>query len=261
MKVVLFCGGLGTRLREHSDTVPKPLVNIGYRPIVWHLMKYYAHYGHKEFILCLGYRGDMIKEFFLNYNECLSNDFIMTNGGKDVRLLGSDIQDWKITFVETGMHANIGERLVAVKDHLQGEDLFIANYSDGLTDLPFETYMEASLELDVIASFVGVRTSQSVHAVHAGSDGKVYDFGQVSDTEFWINGGYFILKNEIFDYIEEGDELVEAPFRRLIAQKQLYCHRYRGFWKSMDTFKDKVEYDRMNAKGDSPWAVWDSKKT
>ena len=258
MKVVLFCGGMGTRLREHSDAIPKPLVSIGYRPLLWHLMKYYSYYGHKDFILCLGYRGDMIKEFFLNFNECMSNDFVMSEGGRNIQLFNSDIQDWRITFVETGLHANIGERLMAVREHLEGEELFLANYSDGLTDLHFDSYMKTSLEQDVVASFVGIRTSQSFHAVHADSQGMVYDFGQVSDSEFWVNGGYFIFRREVFEYIEAGEELVEAPFKRMIANKQLYCHRYRGFWKSMDTFKDKIEFDRMHARGHAPWAVWNS---
>jgi glucose-1-phosphate cytidylyltransferase len=111
MKVVLFCGGLGTRLREHSDTIPKPLVNIGHRPILWHLMRYYAHYGHKDFVLCLGYRGDLIREYFLNYNECMSNDFVLADGGKKVELLTRDLDDWRITFVDTGLQSNIGQRL------------------------------------------------------------------------------------------------------------------------------------------------------
>lgn len=261
MKVVLFCGGLGTRLREHSDTIPKPLVNIGYRPILWHLMKYYAHFGHKEFILCLGYRGDMIKEFFLNYSECLSNDFIMTNGGKDIKLLNSDIQDWIITFVDTGLHANIGQRMMAVKKYLDGDDVFLANYGDGLTDLPFEDYLKACLERDAIASFVGIRTSDSFHAVHASPDGTTVNFGQVSDTEFWVNGGYFVFKKEIFDYIKEGEDLVEAPFERLLEKRQLYCYRYNGFWQCMDTFKEKIDFDRKYAKGHSPWQVWNSTKS
>ena len=129
MKVVLFCGGLGTRLREHSDTIPKPLVNIGVRPIIWHLMRYYAHHGHKDFVLALGYRGDLIREYFLNYNECLSNDFVLSNGGKTVQPLTSDIADWRITFVDTGLHSNIGQRLLRVRKHLEGESEFLANYA------------------------------------------------------------------------------------------------------------------------------------
>src|SRR6476646_7243163 len=130
MKVVIFCGGLGMRLREAGEDIPKPMVTIGHRPILWHLMKYYAHFGHTDFILCLGYRGDMIKNYFLHYEEGLSNDFILSEGGRRRELLTSDIQDWRITFVETGMSSNIGERLCLVKKHLAGEEMFLANYSD-----------------------------------------------------------------------------------------------------------------------------------
>ena len=131
MKVVLFCGGLGTRLREHSDTIPKPLVNVGIRPLIWHLMRYYAHFGHKDFILCLGYRGDLIREYFINYKEYLSNDFTLSEGGRRLELHSTDIQDWRITFVDTGLHANIGQRLLKVRKHLHGEEVFLANYADG----------------------------------------------------------------------------------------------------------------------------------
>lgn len=260
MKVVLFCGGLGTRLREHSDTIPKPLVNIGYRPIIWHLMKYYAYYGHKDFILCLGYRGDLIKEFFVNYNEWLSNDFVLTNGGEDIELLNNDIRDWRITFVDTGLHTNIGQRLVAVKEHLKGEDAFLANYSDGLSDLPLDSYIKGSLEKNKVASFVSVRTPHSFHSVKVGDDGLVTSIGQVSDSEFWVNGGFFVLKNEIFSYIKEGEELVEEPFKRLIGENQLYSYKHHGYWASMDTFKDKINFDRMFARNHSPWQVWDNKQ-
>lgn len=124
MKVVLFCGGLGTRLREYSETIPKPMVEIGYRPILWHVMKYYAYYGHKDFILCLGYKSDVIKNYFLNYNECLSNNFVLSNGCKEVKLLNTDIDDWRITFVDTGLHSNIGQRLRAIEEYLEGEEVF-----------------------------------------------------------------------------------------------------------------------------------------
>lgn len=256
MKVVLFCGGLGTRLREHSDTIPKPLVNIGYRPLIWHLMRYFAHYGHKDFILCLGYRGDMIKEYFVNYDEWLSNDFVLSEGGRKIVPLKNDIQDWRITFVETGLHSTIGERLLRVKDHLKGEKHFLANYSDALSDLSFGDYLRAAVEHDRIASFVTVRTWQSFHAVYAGDDGVVRHIGPVRDSEFWLNGGFFRFRSDIFDYIKPGEELVEEPFRRLIEKKQLYTYRHTGFWAAMDTLKDKIMFDRMNGKGDSPWQVW-----
>ena len=256
MKVVLFCGGLGTRLREHSDTIPKPLVNVGARPIVWHLMRYYAHYGHKDFILCLGYRGDMIREFFLHYNECLSNDFILSEGGKKVELLRSDIQDWRITFVDTGLHSNIGQRLLRVRKFLEGEKEFLANYADGLTDLPLDEYVAEFRANKVIASMLAVRTSQSFHCIHADDGGLVTSFGQLNESEFWINAGFFCLRPEIFEYIQEGEELVEQPFQRLIDRRQLSVRRYKGFWQQMDTFKDKITYDRMEARGNCPWMVW-----
>ena len=259
MKVVLFCGGLGTRLREHSDTIPKPLVNIGYRPILWHLMRYYAHFGHNEFILCLGYRGDLIREYFLNFNECMSNDFVLSRGGKKIELLSKDLDDWRITFVDTGLHSNIGQRLLCVRNYLDGEDVFLANYADALTNLPLDQHIADFQHRDVVASFLAVPTAQSFHGVSAEENGIVTAFGRMSDCEFWVNAGFFCMRREVFDYIEEGDELVEKPFQRLIAIKKLAVFRYLGFWKQMDTFKDKITYDRMEGRGDCPWMVWKQK--
>lgn len=256
MKVVLFCGGLGTRLREHSDTIPKPLVNVGYRPILWHLMRYYAHFGHKEFILCLGYRGDLIREYFLNYSECMSNDFVLSEGGKKIELLRSDMDDWRISFVDTGLHSNLGQRLLRVRKFLNGESEFLANYADGLSDLDLESQIADFRRRQVTASFIAVRTSQSFHSVNSDDNGLVTSFGQISDSEFWINGGFFCLRSEIFDVLEEGDELVERPFQRLIAQRKLAVYRHGGFWQNMDTFKDKITLDRMEARGNCPWMLW-----
>lgn len=256
MKVVLFCGGLGTRLREHSDTIPKPLVNIGVRPILWHLMRYYAHFGHKEFVLCLGYRGDLIREYFLNYNECVSNDFVLSDGGKRVEPLTRDMDDWRITFVDTGLHANIGQRLLRVRRFLQDDEEFLANYADGLTDLPLNDHIDEFRRRKSVASFIAVRTAQSFHCVQADGEGWVTSLGRISESEFWINAGFFCLRREIFDYIEDGDELVEQPFARLIAQRKLSVYRYQGFWQQMDTFRDKIQYDRMEGRGECPWMVW-----
>ena len=256
MKVVLFCGGLGTRLREHSDTIPKPLVNVGYRPILWHLMRYYAHYGHKDFILALGYRGDLIREYFLNYNECMSNDFVLSGARESVELMSRDLDDWRITFVDTGLHSNLGQRLLRVRRYLAGETEFLANYADGLSDVSLDQQIEDFRRRQVTASFVAVRTGQSFHSVQSEDDGIVTGFGQISESDFWINGGFFCLRKEIFDAIEEGDELVEKPFQRLIAQRKLAVYRHSGYWQSMDTFKDKITLDRMEARGDCPWMVW-----
>lgn len=256
MKVVLFCGGLGTRLREHSETIPKPLVNVGYRPILWHLMKYYAHFGHKDFILCLGYRGDLVREYFLNFREEMSTDFVMSDGGRTIELLDKGSEDWRITFVETGMHSNLGQRLMKVRGLLQNEEMFLANYSDGLTDLPLDAYLEQVVQRDAIASIVSVRPSQSFHAVRFEGDGTVTDLEEVSQSDYWINAGFFCLKREIFDYMRDGEELVVEPFRRLIAERELFALKHQGFWAAMDTFKDKIMLDRMEARGNCPWMVW-----
>jgi glucose-1-phosphate cytidylyltransferase len=260
MKVVLFCGGMGTRLREHSDTIPKPLVSIGYRPIIWHLMRYYAHFGHKDFILCLGYRGDLIKEYFVKYAEWTSNDFVLSNGCRTIEPIQSDVQDWRITFVETGLHSNVGERLLAVRKHLEGEEHFFANYSDALSDLPLQDYAEASGKKDVVASFVAVRPWQSFHSVTARDDGIVSYIGPVRDSGYWVNGGFFRLRHDIFDYLRPGEELVEEPFRRLVESEQLYSYKHTGFWAAMDTFKDKITFDRMDGLGDTPWKVWENSR-
>ena len=256
MKVVLFCGGLGTRLREHSDTVPKPLVNIGYRPIVWHLMRYYAHFGHTEFILGLGYRGHMIREYFLNYREAMTNDFTLHAGEGRVELHNQDLDDWKITFVDTGLHSNIGQRLLRVKQFVQHEEMFLANYADGLADIPLNKQVERFAAGNMVADFASVRSAQSFHLVQADEHGMVSRLGPLPEEDLWINGGFFVMRPEIFRYIEEGEELVEQPFSRLIAERKLSTFRWAGFWQSMDTFKDKITFDRMEARGDCPWMMW-----
>jgi len=256
VKVVLFCGGLGTRLREHSDTIPKPLVNIGYRPILWHLMRYYAHYGHKEFILCLGYRGDMIREYFLRYEEAMTNDFTLHTRDRRVELHSRDLDDWKITFVDTGLHANIGQRLLRVRHYVEGEEMFLANYSDGLSDIPLDAQIQEFEKSGATAGFAAVRSSQSFHGTETDADGLVTHIGAMANQPLRINGGYFVLRRSIFASIQEGEELVEQPFERLIHQGKLMAYRWDGFWQCMDTFKDKITLDRMEAKGDCPWMIW-----
>lgn len=256
MKVVLFCGGLGTRLREHSDTIPKPLVNIGRRPIIWHLMRYYAHYGHTDFVLCLGYRGDLLREYFLNYQETMSNDFTLSEGGRRVDLHCRDISDWRITFVDTGLHSNVAERLVKVRRYVQGERAFLANYADGLSDIPLDRMIADFEAKRVVAMLAGVNGWQSFHTVNANSEGFATSMNGLSRKDLMINGGYFVLRQDIFDYIEPGEELVEQPFRRLVEKQLLGVYRHEGFWRAMDTFKDKITFDRMDGRGECPWMVW-----
>jgi glucose-1-phosphate cytidylyltransferase len=255
MKVVLFCGGLGTRLHELTGDVPKPIVKIGYRPILWHVMKYYAHYGHKDFILCLGYRADVIKQFFLEYEEWISNDFTLSRGGRELRLEASDIEDWNITFVDTGLHANIGERLVAVRKYVQDDDMFLANYSDGLTDMDLPAMIESFRASGKIGAFLAVRPSQSFHLVGLEDDGQVKSIQSVQESDVLINGGYFVFRRQLFDYIRPGEELVRQPFDRLIAARQLIGYRGQRFW-CMDTFKEQQELTDLFNSGQAPWEVW-----
>lgn len=256
MKVVLFCGGLGMRLREYSEAIPKPMVPVGYRPILWHVMRYYAHFGHKEFILCLGYKADVIKRYFLDYDETVSNDFVMTGGGKEVNLLASDIQDWKITFVDTGLNASVGMRLAAVRPFLEGEELFLANYADGVSDLPLPAMIDYLKNRDAVACFAAVAPTQSFHLVSVGEGGLVSNVRHVKDVGMRINGGYFVLRNEIFNWMRPGEELVEEPFRRLAAAGKLLAYPYDGFWGCMDTFKDKQGLEDLYSGGQCPWEVW-----
>lgn len=255
MKVVLFCGGLGTRLREYSESIPKPLVNIGYRPILWHVMKYYAHYGHKDFILCLGYKADAIKDYFLNYKEHLSNDFTMSHGGKEIELASSDIHDWRITFVDTGIKSNIGERLKLVEKHLKGEEMFLANYSDGLTDMPLPAMIKKFTESGRVASFMCAPPSQSFHIVTIDGDDRVSKIQYVRESGIRINAGYFVFRKEIFDYLHQGEELVIKPFQRLMEKGLLMAYKYDHFW-AMDTFKEQQELSDMYNQGNAPWEVW-----
>jgi len=258
MKVVLFCGGMGTRLGNHTGDVPKPMVKIGYRPILWHIMKYYAHFGHKDFILCLGFKADIIKDYFLNYNEYISNDFTMSKGGRDIVLKQSDIEDWTISFVDTGLKANLGQRLMAVRSYVQNDEIFLANYADGLTNANLTDMMEFFKNSGKIACFASVSPSQSFHVVDVGDDGLVKDIRYVKDTNVIINGGFFIFRQEIFNYMRDGEELVIQPFQRLIAEKQLIGYRYDKFW-CMDTFKEHQELNDMYNQGDAPWEVWKQK--
>ncbi|MGC4091523.1 MAG: sugar phosphate nucleotidyltransferase [Polyangiaceae bacterium] len=257
MKVVLFCGGLGMRLRDYSEQIPKPLVEVGSRPIMWHLMKYYAHFGHKEFILCLGHAAAAIKNFFLRYDECTSNDFVLTNGGRKVELLQKDIEDWRITFVDTGLHSNIGERLRLVRDYVGRDEMFMANYADGLADLDLHKYVhDFSQRRDKVGCFLSVPAPQTFHVVHTDAEHNVVKLEQIGRSSVRINGGFLVLRREIFEYMKPGEELISEPFSRLIEKRALLAVQHEGFWQNMDTFKDKVQLDQMVERDEAPWQVW-----
>jgi glucose-1-phosphate cytidylyltransferase len=260
MKVVLFCGGQGLRMRNAGDgsnrDLPKPMVPLGTRPILWHLMKYYAHYGHKDFILCLGYKGATIKEFFAGYQEWISNDFVLSGGGARLELLKRDMDDWRITLLDTGLDANIGERLTAVRPFLRDEEMFLANYSDGLTDCPLPAITNRLLKTDAVAAFMTARPNISLHLVEQDHDGRVTGVLDPEQANAWINAGFFTFRQEIFDYIRPGEELVLEPFQRLIAAGKLVAYPYGGFWRCCDTFKDLQTLESLLARGPAPWEVW-----
>jgi glucose-1-phosphate cytidylyltransferase len=219
-------------------------------------MKYFAHFGHRDFILCLGYRADLIKQYFLNYNEYLSNDFVLSKGGKQLELANSDIYDWTITFADTGLSSNIGQRLQAVAKYLSGEEAFLANYSDGLTDLHFPSYLDFARQRDKIATFLSVKPNLSYHITQTDADGLVTTIKELTQSGLRINAGFFVFKKDIFRYMQPGEELVVEPFQRLIRDQQLAAYEYDGFFAAMDTFKDKQQLDNLYESGQPPWEIW-----
>jgi glucose-1-phosphate cytidylyltransferase len=243
LRVVLFCGGRGLRLSEGAESTPKPMVPIGGQPILWHIMRYYAHYGHADFVLCLGHRAGVIEEYVRR--ELLFRP-AHTNGGR-----------WKVTFVDTGPDSTIAERLLAVRDHVADEELFLANYGDNLTDAPLPSVVSALVERDKVATFLCVRPNYTFNVVTTGEGGRVEGIYDIAQSGIWINGGYFVFRRSIFDYIHAGDELVEEPFRRLIAADQLLAYPYEGFWAPMDTLKDKERLEALVGSTAAPWSVWE----
>ncbi|MBR0659885.1 sugar phosphate nucleotidyltransferase [Neoroseomonas oryzicola] len=257
MKVVLFCGGLGTRIREYSENIPKPMIPIGQQPIMWHVMQYYSHHGHKDFVLCLGYKANVVKDFFVNHRHEAFGDCVVTAGGTQVEMLGEKRQDWRVTMIDTGIWRNIGERLWAVRDQVKDEEMFLANYSDGLTDLDLTEVIRQFKASDKVGCFVAVRPPLTYHLADIAPDGKVQAFRSSDRSDIWINGGYFIFRPQIFDYMREGDELVLEPFDRLIRDGKLMAWKHEGFWRSMDTLRDRQVLEDMVERGEMPWLPGD----
>ena len=255
VKVVIFCGGLGVRMGEETQRVPKPMVEIGGRPLLWHIMRYYAAWGHKDFVLCLGYKGDVVKRYFLEYNGAMLNDFVLDRNGEGtkVELLSQDLEEWRITFVDTGLNATIGERLKAVGPHLAEEEVFLATYGDGLTDVPLPALIDRFRENGKIAQFISVRPQFNAHLVLTDAGGNVVGIEDMSRSSVRVNGGYFVFRREILDLISPGDELVEETFERLIALGELVAYPYDGFFGPMDTIKDRQRLEILHESGQAPW--------
>jgi glucose-1-phosphate cytidylyltransferase len=256
MKVVLFCGGLGMRMRTGPDSLPKPMMPIGSRPVLWHIMRYYAHFGHTEFILCLGYGAHAVKDYFLNYRETGSNDFVLTKGGQNVHMLETDISNWTITFIDTGIDTAIGERLRRVRPYLEDDEMFLANYGDVLTDAPMNDLIDEFSRSDAVGSLLAVKPQDSFHVVDLTEGDQVTGLTAVADMSMCINGGYFILRQGIFDYLNEGDDLVMGGCVRAAKAGRLRAFRYDGFWAPMDTLKERAALEEQYRSGVSPWALW-----
>jgi len=262
MKVVLFCGGLGMRMRDGTSNAPKPMAMVGERPLLWHVMRYYAHYGHTEFVLCLGYGASVVKDFFLTYDETRSNDFVIENGARDVELFSTDISDWRITLVDTGLNSPIGERLRRVRRFVDGEEMFMANYADVLTDAPLPDMISRFESSDAVASLLAVPPQSSHHVVDIGDNGLITQVTPMRDLRQWENGGYFLLRPGIFDMLNEGEDLVEdAIMRRLVPQSKVLAYPYKGYWSPADTVKERAQLEEMYHRGHCPWMIWDPERS
>jgi glucose-1-phosphate cytidylyltransferase len=255
VKVVLFCGGYGMRMRDGVSDLPKPMHPVGPRPLIWHVMRYYAHFGHTDFVLCLGYGAHHIKDFFLTYSETASNDFVLRGG--DVHLLGSDISDWTITFVHTGLDSPIGERLRRVRRHVAGEEMFLANYADVLTDLPLNDMIEKFRRSDAVGALLAVPPQSAFHCVDVDDDDRVSGITTLQEMPLWENGGYFVLRPEIFDYLPPNGDLIMDACRPLAKEGRLMAYRHRGFWQPADTVKERHALEAAYHAGDRPWMLWE----
>jgi glucose-1-phosphate cytidylyltransferase len=256
MKVVLFCGGLGMRMRADNQSLPKPMTPIGSRPVLWHVMRYYAHFGHKDFILCLGHGAQAVKDYFLNYRETTSNDFVLRQGGEDVKMLSTDISEWTISFIETGIDTAIGERLRRVRQYLDGDEIFLANYGDVLTDAPMNDLIEEFAKSDAVGQLLAVKPQDSFHVVDIVNGATVTGLTPVADMAMRINGGYFVLRQGIFDYLFEGEDLVMDACIRAAQAGRMRAVQYDGFWAPMDTLKERTALEAQYRQGNSPWALW-----
>jgi glucose-1-phosphate cytidylyltransferase len=261
MKVVLFCGGFGMRMRDGVTNAPKPMAMIGDRPLLWHVMRYYAHYGHTDFVLCLGYGASAVKDFFLSYDETRSNDFVLEGGDRQVQLFKTDISAWRITFVDTGLHSAIGERLRRVRRFVEDEEMFLANYADVFTNVPLPDMVSRFAATDAVISLLAVPPTSSHHVVDVDENGLITQVTPVRDLRQWENGGYFVIRPEIFDHLYEGEDLVEDAIVRLVPQGRVLAYPHKGYWSPADTVKERAQLDEMYHRGDCPWMVWDPERS
>lgn len=249
------------RMRDGASNAPKPMATVGERPLLWHVMRYYADFGHTDFVLCLGYGASAVKDFFLTYDETRSNDFVLENGPRKVTLFQTDISDWRITFVDTGLNSPIGERLRRVRHVVEDEPMFLANYADVLTNASLPDMVQRFQVSDAAASLLAVPPQSSHHAVDIADNGLITQVTPMRDLRHWENGGYFILRPEIFDELKEGEDLVEDALVRLVRRRRVIAYPYEGYWSPADTVKERAHLDEMYHKGHCPWMIWDQERS
>jgi glucose-1-phosphate cytidylyltransferase len=257
MKVVILCGGLGTRLREETEFRPKPLVEIGARPVLWHIMKTYAHYGFQEFVLCLGYRGSMIKDYFLNY-EAMNNDFTICLGRKSQILFDGSHQEqgFQVTLADTGLETMTGGRIKRIAKYV-GEDTFMMTYGDGLSDVDIGRLLEFHQSHGRLATVTIVRPVSRFGVVEIGEENRVLEFTEKPVSQGWISAGFLVLNRGIFDYLSGDDCILErGPLEQLAREGQLMSYRHEGFFFAMDTYRDYQHLSQLWATGKAPWKVW-----
>ncbi len=261
MKVVILCGGQGTRIRGVDDNLPKPMIPVGRFPILWHIMKYYAQWGHNQFILCLGYKGQVIKDFFMNY-EAHTNDFTITLGNsKSIKYHNKHSEsDWEVTLAETGLNSMTGARLKKVQKYLAGEEDFMFTYGDGIGNIDIDKLIQFHLSHGKIMTVTGVRPPGRFGELVSDNHGNVTEFNEKPQTsEGRISGGFFICSKEIFKYLPDKDDLVfeQEPMRQLVRDGEMMAYEHDGFWQPMDTYRDYILLNELYEKGKAPWVVWD----
>ncbi len=260
MKVVILCGGLGTRIRDVADNIPKPMIPVGGYPILWHIMKYYSLFGHNEFILCLGHQGNVIKEFFLNYEINIS-DFTINLGNKESISFHNKIEekDWIITFAETGEKAMTGARVRKIEKYLGDDQTFMLTYGDGLSDLDIKELISYHHNHGRVLTLTGVRPSGRFGEIKCTDEGVISEFNEKPQSaEGRINGGFFVCNRRIFDYLDSNEDLVfeKDPMMKLVKEKQLMQFNHDGFWQPMDTSREYILLNKLFENNNAPWKKW-----
>ncbi|CAG0936773.1 glucose-1-phosphate cytidylyltransferase [Thermoflexales bacterium] len=253
--VVILCGGLGTRLREETEYKPKPMVEIGGRPVLWHIMKLYAHHGFRRFILCLGYKGNAIKDYFINY-EAMSNDFTVHLGRRNHVVYQSDHteQDFEVTLVDTGLRTMTGGRVKRIERFVDTET-FMVTYGDGLANLNIQNLVDFHFSQGKLATLTATRPPSRYGILDLQENGQIGRFREKVQTE-WINGGFLVFNRRIFEYLDQDTVLEQEPLERLAAEGQLMGYRHEGFWIGMDTYREYELLNQIWDAGDAPWKVW-----